>query len=93
MRNPISQVGHVFYEVGYFFMATGSRMVNALFYRGSIHQTLSARTQMESKNSLEWLHRKWRINKMFFWQEDHCASAWNSEVSRARKTLQRNGEL
>jgi hypothetical protein len=93
MRNPIEQAGHVAYEVGYFLFATGSRIVNAVWYKGSIHQTLSARTHMDSKTSLEWLHRKWRINKVFFWQEDHCAGAWDSEVSRARKTLQRNGEL
>jgi hypothetical protein len=105
MRGPIHQSAHVIYEVGYFLISLISRVINAVFYDGSMHQTLSARTHIEALDerravewygvawSDEWIERERRINRMFFWQDDHCAKAWQSEVTRARKTLARNGDL
>ena len=71
-----------------------------------MHQTLSARCHIEARDALlaicdgwdceynrKWIKREKRINAIFFWQDDHCAKAWTSEVTRARKTLERNGDL
>jgi len=91
MRGPVEQAGHVAYEIGYFIFAALSRAINAVFFQGSMHQTLSARAHMESGPYWERIER--RINRVFFLQKDHCANAWESEVIRAIKTLQRNGEM
>jgi|DEB0MinimDraft_12_1074336.scaffolds.fasta_scaffold42602_2 hypothetical protein len=105
MRGPIHQSAHVIYEVGYFLISLISRVINAVFYAGSMHQTFSARCHIEALDerrtadwhgaawSDEWNAREHRINAAFFWQDNHCAEAWASEVTRARKTLSRNGDL
>lgn len=104
MRGPIKQAAHIAYEVGYFMLSLFSRITNAVFYGGSMHQTLSARTHIEAKDARDdiengwdssyarrWIARERRINAVFFWDDDHCAASWQSEVSRAIKTLTRNG--
>lgn len=93
MRGPIDQSLHVAYEVGYFLVSLVSRTINATVYGGSMHQTLSSRAHIDARTDAEWARREAKINRLFFWQEGHCARAWASEVSRARKTLERNGEL
>lgn len=105
MRGPIQQTGHILFEVGYFLISLISRVYNAV-NGGSMHQTYSARVHIEAVEAREcavlgllncdgavWIKREKRINRVFFWQADHCAKAWASEVSRARKTLARNGDL
>lgn len=93
MRTRWQQTLHVAYEVGYFLISLVSRIINATIYDGSMHQTLSARAHIEARTNAAWARRERRINRLFFWQADHCARAWLSEVTRARKTLQRNGDL
>lgn len=93
MRTRWQQTLHVLWEVGYFLISLVSRTLNATLYAGSMHQTLSARAHIEARTSPVWARRAARINRLFFWQDDHCARAWTSEVTRARKTLQRNGDL
>lgn len=105
MRGPIKQTGHILFEVGYFLISLISRVYNAI-NGGSMHQTYSARVHIEARDARGcavlgllncdgaiWIKREKRINRVFFWQDDHCAKAWASEVSRARKTLARNGDL
>lgn len=93
MRGPIRQTCHVVYEVGAYLAAVPSRILNATWFRGSIHQSTSSRAHMDARHELRWQKIERRINRLFFWQEDHCKRAWDGEVARARKTLQRNGEL
>ena len=93
MRTPIAQSAHVLWEVGYFLISLVSRIINASVYGGSMHQTLSARAHIEARTDDKWAGRERRINRIFFWQSGHCARAWLSEVTRARKTLQRNGDI
>lgn len=92
-RTRRQQALHVAHEVGYFLISLMSRTLNATLYAGSMHQTLSARAHIEARTSQVWARREARINRLFLWQNDHCAQAWASEVTRARKTLQRNGDL
>lgn len=104
MRGRIKQTCHILYEVGYFIASLVSRVYNAI-NGGSMHQTYSARVHIEAlearegvargllnKAGMEWVRRERRINAVFFWDDDHCEMAWTAEVSRARKTLARNGE-
>ena len=98
MRNPIQQTLHVVYEVSYFLISLLSRTANAVFFKGSMHQTLSARTHIEARANPEWKKQEKLIDNLFWVltfgkQKNHCEGAWASEVSRARKTLQRNGEI
>jgi hypothetical protein len=95
MRGPVKQAGHILYEVGYFVFSLVSRIINAVFYKGSMHQTLSSRSHIEGRTSDVWNRRERRINDIFFWQPDHCSTAWQAEVDRATKTLSRNniGEI
>ena len=93
MRGPVAQSAHVAYEVGYFLISLVSRIINATIYGGSMHQTLSARAWIDARTDAKWAKRARRINRLFWWQQNHCESAWISEVKRARKTLQRNGDL
>ena len=93
MRGPIAQTGHVAYEILFWQVSILSRAINATLYGGSVHQTLSARAHIEARDSVRWAQIERRINRLFFWQVDHCAGAWDSEVTRALKTLQRNGNI
>lgn len=93
MRGPIEQAGHVAYEIGFYLASIASRTINASFYGGSMHQTLSARAHIEARTNARWKQIEGRINRLFFWQKDHCAKSWDSEVSRAWKTIERNGDV
>lgn len=105
MRGPVRQTAHILYEVGYFLISLVSRVFNSI-NGGSMHQTYSARVHIEARDArncaaqgllsctgIDWIKRARRINAAFFWQEDHCAKAWAAEVLRAKKTLERNGDL
>lgn len=89
MRGPVSQSLHIAYEVGYFLISLVSRVFNAI-NGGSMHQTYSARVHIEARTNPEWHKTEKLINRIFFWQVNHCAAAWQAEVTRARKTLMRN---
>ena len=64
-----------------------SRFINAALLGGSTHQTTSARAHIETSPC--WRRIRRCVNCLFFWQQDHCAWAWEKEVAEARKTLQR----
>ncbi|MFC0925092.1 DNA helicase UvrD [Pasteurella multocida] len=58
---------------------------NALFF-GSPDETLSSRAYrgavLAKKPKKKWKVLYKAINKMFFWQVDHCKQAYESEVKR-----------
>jgi hypothetical protein len=66
-----------------------SRALNALVFGGSTAQTTSARAHIEATTSPVWDWRRRFINRLFFWESDHCAAAWQNEVDRARYVLAR----
>lgn len=87
---------YVIFQVAYSLGSTLSRLINLVFFRGSFHQTLSARAYYEAvvdPSFNGWDRRMAFINRVFFWQKDHCRDAWLSEVERARKTLILNGQI
>ena len=55
------------------------RAVNVLI-GGTFRETLSARAhRMDVKNHPYWGWTASAINKLFFWQEDHCKAQWEYE--------------
>lgn len=91
-RRPLHQAGHVVHEVWLFLVSLFSRTINAVFFGGSMYQTLSARAYIEGRTSEKWARRARRIDRLFFWAPRHCERAWASEVERAWKTIRRNND-
>lgn len=57
------------------------QLVNTLL-GGFADETLSARAYRRKCRGKPLL--AWFINKLFFWQEDHCKEAYESEVNRTQ---------
>ena len=75
-------------EVVYALASLFSRIANAVFFGGSELQTTSARAHMDAKRGYEeWEKRRKWINRIFFFQEDHCQDAFNEDLRRARRTI------
>jgi hypothetical protein len=72
-------------------IAAGSRVVNAAVFGGSTHQTTSARAFIDGMSSPKWAKRQRAIDTAFWFQPNHCKTAWQQEVDAARKTLERAG--
>jgi hypothetical protein len=71
------------------FGSLASRALNALIFGGSTAQTTSARAHIEATTCPVWDRRRRIINGLFWWQPDHCRTAWEREVDRARYVLSR----
>jgi len=85
---PVYIVLRVFEALG----QVASRFINAAFLGGSTRQSVSARAH------LEWPVAERQIDAFFrhlplWWEDNHCANSWASEVSDALKTLERNKRL
>lgn len=85
----MNRVLYLPYRVATDLVSLFSRMVNALFFAGSTAQTLSARAYLDGRDSRVWEAIGKVINLLFFWQDDHIKSAWETEVARARYVLNR----
>lgn len=70
-------------------ISSGSRVLNAAVFGGSTYQTTSARAHIDGMTSPKWAGRERVINRLFWFQPDHCRNAWLAEVAAAEKTLQR----
>ncbi len=105
-RNPLRQLGHVLYEVGFKLASLVSEALNALIFGGSTSITTSAEagtwsrpswmTEAQADSSPKvavWRRRERIINRLLaWWEKDHCAKARDAAVLRARWTLYRCGE-
>lgn len=105
-RPPLRQLGHVFFEIGFTLFSIFSRTLNATAFRGSMYQTLSARTHMEawphwmsseeadvSPQVARWRRGEQIINALLVWTgRGHCKSARDSDVLRMKRGLNRYGE-
>lgn len=88
-----SRIGYILYEIGFLVVSLISRVINAVVFKGSMQQTLSARAYVMSHGEPKWEHRRKIIDTIFFWEDQHCRNAWLAEVDRARRTLYRNEAL
>ena len=72
-------------------IAAGSRVLNAAVFGGSTHQTTSARAFIDGMSDPRWAKRRDIIDTAFWFQPNHCKTAWLQEVDAAMKTLDRAG--
>jgi hypothetical protein len=72
-------------------IAAGSRVLNAAVFGGSTHQTVSARAFIDGMSDPKWAERQRAIDTAFWFQPNHCKTAWLQEVDAAQKTLARAG--
>lgn len=87
----MSRSYYVAYEVALYLLSLFSRVLNATLYGGSMHQTLSARAHVMAEiDPLKWRKTRRWINRLFFFQSDHCETAWQADLKRARKTVHYN---
>ena len=82
-----------------------SRAYNTVFWKGSRHQTSSARVHVETHRGPDgkiqsgknpdadpvWFRRRRFINGVFFWEADHARRIWENDVRNARRTLEEAG--
>jgi hypothetical protein len=66
-----------------------SRALNAFVFGGSTAMSTSVRAHMEAGQCHRWARRRAFINRLFWWETDHCAEEWEAEVARARYVLSR----
>jgi len=69
-----------------------SRLLHAVLLDGNTDMTLSARAFMEGHYSKKWDRVRRAIDLLFFFQENHCESAWKLEVRNSRRTLAKEYE-
>lgn len=93
MREFLGRLVRAVAQVAIGMGALFSRFLNAMLYRGSMRQSLSARAFVEAATDSRWERRMKRIDALFFWESDHCYAAWLDEVDRARRTLALNRRL
>ena len=55
--------------------------INAIF-NGYADETLSCRAYRRQHKNKFWKYGRIVIDALFFWQEDHCYKAYQSEVER-----------
>lgn len=69
-----------------------SRLLHALLFNGDTDMTTSARMYIEGQTSEQWDRVRRVIDLLFFFQENHCESAWQLEVENSRRTLSKELE-
>lgn len=64
--------------------------INVVFYGGSPDETLSGRSYRmgDILGDTEWLARRKKIDRLFFWQADHCRASHAEDVAFARSILE-----
>lgn len=64
-----------------------SQGLNAVLLAGHPDMTVSARCHV-NRHRTGWKHLRRVLNAAFFWQVDHCASSFASDVNYSRQILQ-----
>lgn len=65
-----------------------SRILHTCPFLGHPSETLSSRSHREFFLLDKWTKRRAVINRLFFWQADHCEEDWADQVARAHRTLE-----
>ena len=78
----MNRVFHITREVAAGIAHTCSAMLNTVVFGGDMYTSTSARAHMEQGHPA-WANRRNLINRLFFWQEDHCKEAWEADYERA----------
>lgn len=68
------------------------QLLNALL-GGDIDETLSSRTYRGAQaNSIKWQRIEHVINRLFFWQSEHCRASYLNELKRRQRWLELYGD-
>ena len=92
MPGGMNRMRHIAREIVAGIAHTASATLNTVALSGDMFTSTSARAHMETHDrdgrlrddaKPEWLQRRRRINRLFFWQNDHCRGAWEADHRRA----------
>lgn len=77
--------GNLFFR----FCALLSQAINLIFFNGSPDETLSARSYRlgDIQGRPEWIRRRKKIDRLFWFQPDHCRTSHEEDVAFARVIL------
>lgn len=64
-----------------------SQAINVILFDGNPDMTLSARCHI-NRNQPGWRSLRKLINRLFFWQADHCAASFASDVEYANQIME-----
>lgn len=59
------------------------QLLNTLIPNGFADETLSSRAYRHARIKCDRMWPMWIIDHMFFWQDEHCKQAYESELERA----------
>ena len=68
----------------YRFLDSLSQILNVIFLNGDPNESISGRVWREQR----WMAVKW-INRLFFWQVEHCRGAYQTDLERSAQYLKR----
>jgi hypothetical protein len=80
---------HILREVAAGIAHTASALLYTVAFNGDMHTSTSAAAHLLQAHPA-WANRRRFINALFFWQKDHCKSAWESDIARALKKVAAN---
>jgi hypothetical protein len=64
-------------------------MLYTVAFNGDMHTSTSAAAHLLQAHPA-WANRRRFINALFPWQADHCKSAWESDLARAKAKVMAN---
>lgn len=64
-----------------------SQGINVLFLKGSEDMTVSARCHVQ-QDELRWNQTRIILNKIFFWQADHCKTSFQQDEIHANEVIE-----
>ena len=68
------------------------QILNAML-GGDIDETLSSRAYRRARTgSSKWLRIERAINRLFFWQSEHCQASYLNELKRRQRWLELYGD-
>ena len=78
----MKKLRHIILELAHGIAHTASAMLNTIAFGGDMFTSTSARAHLEQAHPA-WRNRRHFVNALFFWQDDHCKAAWQSDYERA----------
>lgn len=69
---------------GFQFLVAVDQLINTLIPNGYADETLSSRAYRHAAIKKDRRWPMWLIDNLFFWQTEHCKSAYESEVERSQ---------
>jgi hypothetical protein len=85
----VKKLWYVVQELIHGISHTASATLNTIVFGGDMFTSTSAKAHLEQDHPA-WANRRKFINALFFWQEDHCKSAWETDYKRALQKVERN---